>query len=142
MKVIDEKDFPMLVDIYNREGNKAVNKYIRDTYGVKYPWAVMQRIRNTPGYDYDTVNKKFKTALDHTEETIFMSIDDLCKNNKDGKSSDNRSKSPISMDALIHNLISDRLLELSRYVTLEASNRTILIDKTSMASDGYKVYIH
>ena len=46
------------------------------------------------------------------------------------------------MENLIHELISDRLLELSRYVTLEASSRTILIDRTSMIADGYKAVIH
>ena len=48
----------------------------------------------------------------------------------------------VSMEKLIHELISDRLLELSRYVSLETSSRTILIDKTSMVEAGYSVITH
>ena len=46
------------------------------------------------------------------------------------------------MKALIQTLISDRLLELSRYVTLDVENRTIMIDQTGMRSDGYQVITH
>ena len=145
MKVIDEKDFPAIIRIYNRDGKKAVNKYIRSTYGIKNPWSVMQRIRKTPGYDYDDVRGCFNTSDDQHEERIFMSIDDLCKLKADKPSDESEStvsRPSVSMDDLIRSLISDRLLELSRYVTLEAASRTILIDQTSMISDGYHVVTH
>jgi len=38
---------------------------------------------------------------------------------------------PAAMERLVHELISDRLLTLSRYITLDSSTRTILIDQTS-----------
>ena len=74
-----------------------------------------------------------------------MSIDDLCGNKKSQPKKTGDAANPrntVSMENLIHELISDRLLELSRYVTLEASSRTILIDRTSMIADGYKAVIH
>jgi hypothetical protein len=46
------------------------------------------------------------------------------------------------MERLVHELISDRLLTLSRYITLESSTRTILIDQTSLSADGYQVVTH
>ncbi|MCR5746805.1 MAG: hypothetical protein K6G03_03785 [Lachnospiraceae bacterium] len=74
-----------------------------------------------------------------------MSIDDLCKNDDNTTSricGGVNERADLSMDKLIHELISDRLLELSRYVTLETSSRQILIDKTSMIADGYTAVIH
>ena len=56
--------------------------------------------------------------------------------------SDVNARTDLTMDKLIHELISDRLLELSRYVTLETSSRKIFIDKTSMIADGYTAVIH
>ena len=38
--------------------------------------------------------------------------------------------------------ISDRLLTLTRYITLDSSTRTILIDQTSLSADGYQVVTH
>ena len=53
MRVIDEKDFPAIVEIYNSKGRLAANAYIRESYGIKTPWSVMKRIRKTPGFEYD-----------------------------------------------------------------------------------------
>lgn len=49
---------------------------------------------------------------------------------------------PAAMERLVHELISDRLLTLSRYITLDSSTRTILIDQTSLSADGYQVVTH
>lgn len=145
MRVIDESDFPAIVEIFNRDGRKAANAYIRTNYRLKNPWAVISRIRRTPGYEYDEANNRFIMPYKHNEEQIFMSIDDLCENKKSQPEKTGDAVNPrntVSMENLIHELISDRLLELSRYVTLEASSRTILIDRTSMIADGYKAVIH
>ena len=145
MRVVDEKDFPEIVEIYNLDGRRAANAHIRAKYSLKNPWAVIARIRRTPGYEYDGDSDRFIVPFKHSEEQIFMSIDDLCKtgvkNGCVGKG-DVNSRTDVSMAKLVHELISDRLLELSRYVTLETSRRTILIDKTSMIADGYKTVIH
>ena len=146
MKKVDEKDFPILVEIYNTKGRRAVNAHIRETYGLKNPWYVVQRICKTPGYKYDETNDRFEMTNLRDDENIFMSMDELC-----GKHNKNNSFSVVdaaghnlnvSMEKLIHELISDRLLELSRYVSLETSSRTILIDKTSMVEAGYSVITH
>lgn len=145
MRVIDESEFPAIVEIYNRDGRKAANAYIRTNYGLKNPWSVISRIRKTPGYKYDEANNRFIIPYKRTEKQVFMSIDDLCGNKKSQPEKTGDAVNPrntVSMENLIHELISDRLLELSRYVTLEASSRTILIDRTSMIADGYKAVIH
>lgn len=49
---------------------------------------------------------------------------------------------PAAMEKLVHELISDRLLTLSQYITMDSSTRTILIDQTSLSQDGYQVITH
>ena len=46
------------------------------------------------------------------------------------------------MENMVHSLISDRLLELSKYVLLDPIGKRILIDKSSMQIDGYQVLIN
>ena len=43
---------------------------------------------------------------------------------------------------MVHSLISDRLLELSKYVLLDPIGKRILINKSSMQTDGYQVLIN
>ncbi len=46
------------------------------------------------------------------------------------------------MESLVKELISDRLLELSRYIVMDTSSRIIMIDVTTMEADGYQVVTH
>lgn len=43
------------------------------------------------------------------------------------------------MEKLVNELINNRLLTLSRYITLDGSSRTILIDRTSLSQDGLNI---
>ena len=47
-----------------------------------------------------------------------------------------------AMEKLIQELISDHLLTLSRYITMDSSSRTILIDQASLTADGYQIIMH
>ena len=145
MKRVNENDFPAIVDIYNREGRTAFNEYIQSTYGLKNPRALLHRIRKTPGYNYDESTHRFETSEKAKDDSIFMSVDELCRNSSGTDNyvkRDTHSEENLTMDKLIHELISDRLLELRKYVILEPSSKTIIIDKTSMISDGYQVMTH
>ena len=48
----------------------------------------------------------------------------------------------MAMEKLVHELLSDRLLTLSKYITLDSSTRSILIDQTSLVADGYRIVTH
>lgn len=145
MKRVNEKDFPAIVDIYNREGRTAFNDYIQNTYGLKSPRALFRRIRKTPGYNYDEATQRFETPEISNDDSIFMSVEELCQSSSGADNygkRDTHSEEKPTMDKLIHELISDRLLELRKYVILEPSSKTIIIDKTTMISDGYQVLTH
>ena len=46
------------------------------------------------------------------------------------------------MEKLIQELLGDRLLELSRYISLDSLSKTMIIDQTSLKSAGYRVVTH
>lgn len=95
------------------------------------------------GYNYDT--DRFESDS-RKEDDIFLNLEMLCENKIE---TSDRSEGAISrndrikvMENMVHSLISDRLLELSKYVLLDPIGRRILIDKSSMQTDGYQVLIN
>jgi hypothetical protein len=46
------------------------------------------------------------------------------------------------MEKLVQELIGDRLLALSRYITMDTSSRTVLVDRSLLIADGYRVELH
>lgn len=143
--IVKEEDFPEIVSRYNSEGKSAAYSYLRSRYNIKNPFFVMRRIRKSGKFDYDTETDRFLEPAGEVEEAVFMDLDELCgtavskANEPTGCVADAR---PSAMEKLVHELISDRLLTLSKYIILDSSTRTILIDQTSLSSDGYRVVTH
>ena len=48
----------------------------------------------------------------------------------------------LAPDKLIRELIGDRLLELNKYVTIDSLSKRIIVDKTTLGQDGYKLVTH
>ena len=144
-KMIKESDFQDIVAIYNKSGKLKANAFIREKYGVKNPWFTFRRIRESGSYTYDEANDKYVTYGETPDESLFMSIEELCKTPTGkpiAKKETSLSTRGNGMNALIQTLISDRLLELSKYVTLDVESRTIMVDQSGMRSDGYQVFTH
>lgn len=145
--VIKESDFPDIVNEYNSAGKTAAYDLIRSKYHIKNPCCVLNRIRGCGKYEYDPETDQFSGASAgiSAADNVFMGLDELCGTvvPKTLQASDaetvNRSA---SMEKLVQELISDRLLILSRYITMDSSTRTILIDRTSLSTDGYQVITH
>ena len=79
-----------------------------------------------------------------SEDKVFMTIDELCASNKNVKVSpvEQQPDKSKEMEKLIQELIGDRLLELSRYISINSISKTLIIDKTSLVRDGYQVTTH
>ena len=143
--VIKENMFSEIVDIYNTEGKTAAYDLIRSKYGVKHPYLTITRIKKSGKYTYDPDADRFVGGMANAPDAVFMNLDELCgtsvveaKNSVTEKSVIGR----LSMDALVRELINDRLLMLSQYITLDTSTKTILIDQSSLAVDGYHIVTH
>ena len=143
--VIGEELFPEIVKLYNSSGRRSAYDYLRDIHGIKNPYFVINRIRKCGKYTYHPDTDQFLEPDKSTADSIFMDLDELCgtsiaaTDSPVGSTVDTRSA---AMEKLIHELLSDRLMTLSRYITLDSSTRTILIDQTSLTADGYQVVTH
>ena len=143
--VIGEETFPKIIEEYNSGGKTAAYDYLRSQYGIKHPYFVITRIKECGKYSYDADTDHFSESVANTEDGVFMDLDELC--GRTALSAAHQAEPvtdprPAAMERLVHELISDRLLTLSRYITLDSSTRTILIDQTSLSADGYQVVTH
>lgn len=143
--IIREELFPKIIEKYNAEGKIAAYNYLRSEYGIKKPYFIMNRIKECGKYLYDAEADHFSGIDTSAADGVFMNLDELCGTTalsaarQPGSATDTR---PAAMEKLVHELISDRLLTLSCYITLDTSTRTILIDQTSLSADGYQVVTH
>lgn len=143
--IINEEVFPEIVGQYNNNGKAAAYDLLRNRYGIRHPYFVLTRIRECGRYTYDPDMDRFTEVEAGPADSVFMNLDELCstavvKAQPPAESiTDSR---PMAMEKLVHELISDRLLTISRYITLDSSTRTILIDRTSLTADGYQIVTH
>ena len=143
--IIQENDFPEIVHEYNSVGKTAAYDLIRSRYHIKNPYCIMNRIRGCGKYEYNPETDQFSDVGTSAADNVFMDLDELCGTAvpKTLQGSDSATANrPASMEKLVQELISDRLLTLSRYITMDSSTLTILIDRTSLSADGYQVIIH
>lgn len=140
--IISEDIFPALVDVYNREGKTSAYDMIRNRYGVKNPFFVINRIKKCGKYTYDPENDRFSAAESDAANRVFMDLDELCGTIVSETAGTIEDSRPAAMERLVHELISDRLMMLSRYITLDSSSRTIMIDQSSLSADGYRIITH
>jgi hypothetical protein len=131
---------------YNRLGRKSICEKLKTEYGIKNTTSVLKRIKNRDGIEYIESEDRFEIHSDPSEngDDVFMSMDELCSPHTDktarGKEfkTDTESR-PEAMDRLVRELIGDRLLELSRYVTLDTISKKLLVDLTSLTNEGYRM---
>lgn len=137
--LVPKSALPDIVELYNREGKDATYAYMRETYGVKSPQAVMRRVNKS--YRYDPECRQFFPREASPADDVFMNLDELCGkkipvDDPPKKAMDLKND---ALNNLIHELISDRLLILSKYVTIDVADKKVLIDHTSLKADGYHI---
>jgi len=145
MSNVRRSDYEKIVKIFNESGNKAALEYLQQNFGVKYPRDVITRIKKTPGYYYDPVTKKIDIKLKNSEGSIFMGIEELCKPSSTDNIETNFSvegSSNLNINIIYQELLQEKFMELTKYVKLNGYLNTISIDKTSLITDGYQVFVH
>lgn len=146
MVKINDKNLPDLAGIYNASGKNALYKKLRESFGIKYPWSTLSRMKSIDYLGYDENTDRFSVVNKQADENLFMSMDELCSPVKpqhvcNTKTERNAPKAE-AMEKLVKELIGDRLLELSRYVVMDTINKTMIIDKTALADAGYTLVTH
>jgi hypothetical protein len=141
MRKVNDEGLLKVVQTYNDEGRLAAYDLLRDHYGVKKPYYVLKRIQKNPMFEYDKEKDCYQIHDESKTDGLFMSMDELCSPVASPRNMQAESR-PDEMEQLIRELLGDRLLELSRYITLESSSRTMIIDQTSLKNAGYRVITH
>ena len=143
---INNQDLRFLAEKYNSDGKQAMYAYLQSEYGIKNPTCTFKRMKKHPELGYHPETDRFLPDVNFTEseDKVFMTIDELCASNKNVKVSqvEQQPYKSKEMEKLIQELIGDRLLELSRYISINSISKTLIIDKTSLDRDGYQVTTH
>lgn len=141
---VTRDDYPEIIEIYNTKGKKAAHEMICDKFKIKNPTCVMKRIKNEASFQYDSKNDTFNRSGSQEENKLFLNLDELC--NKATSPRENaqqiHAERSITMEQLVQSLISDRLLELSRYIIMAPADKHVIIDRNALLADGYKVSIN
>jgi len=143
---INDTDLRFLAEKYNSDGKQALYAYLQSEYGIKNPTCTFKRMKKHSELRYHLGTDRFLFDENSTEneDKVFMTIDDLCASNKKVNEFpvEQQSDKSKEMEKLIQELIGDRLLELSRYISINSISKTLIIDKTSLTRDGYRVTTH
>lgn len=142
---ITENDFPKIARIYNAKGKSAAYTLIRNHYGVKNPSCVFKRLKNSKELYYDYEADLFEIKEEITED-VFLTLDELCESkaivSSIEESAENKNNRSMAMEKMINALIRDRLMELTKFITLDPFDRNITIYKTAMEQDNYTVILN
>ena len=146
MTKINNQELRLLAERYNSDGKQAMYAFLQTEYGIKNPTCTFKRMKKHPELGYHPEKDRFLFDENSTEseDKVFMTIDELCASNKKVKESpvEQQPDKSKEMEKLIQELIGDRLLELSRYISINSISKTLIIDKTSLDRDGYQVTTH
>ena len=139
---INNQELRLLAEKYNSDGKQAMYVYLQSEYGIKNPTCTFKRMKKHPELGYHPETDRFLPDVNFTEseDKVFMTIDELCASNKNVKVSPVEQQPDKSKE--MEKLIGDRLLELSRYISINSISKTLIIDKTSLDRDGYQVTTH
>ena len=142
MTKINNQELRLLAEKYNSDGKQAMYAYLQSEYGIKNPTCTFKRMKKHPELGYHPEKERFLFDENSTEseDKVFMTIDELCASNKKMKESPVEQQPDKSKE--MEKLIGDRLLELSRYISINSISKTLIIDKTSLVRDGYQVTTH
>lgn len=143
---VTKEDYKELAKFYNDNGKHAFYEELGTRFNVKKPYYVLKRMYSDPELSYDEEKDCFCIMAETNAEDIFMSMDELCSplvpQRSETKVPIKTESRPAAMEKLIRELIGDRLLELSRYVTIDSLSKKIIVDKTTLTEDGYQLITH
>ena len=127
-------DFDKVVGIYNNEGREFAQKHLLNEYDMNLN-IFFRRIKQETNYSYRRKEKRFVI-----NDTGFISIDDLCANKRVIKTSELvTATANNTFEHLLFELMKDKLGEINKYIKLETSSRSVIVDLRSLNLAGYNV---
>lgn len=139
-------DFDEFVNIFNEKGKNEAQLLAREKYSLSFV-QMKRRMDKLTDYRFDL---SLRTYRHNKQEDIitaeFMSIDEL--NSHKAKETIIKGIVPLSgpspnsnFDAIVKELIKDRIVMLSKYVSLDQETRKIIINTKNLKRDGFDLVV-
>jgi hypothetical protein len=138
-------DFEEFVNEINKNGKNAAKTLVRDKYNLSFE-QVKRRLLNGTDYYFDASTRLYKHKAKACDTDEFMSLEEL-DNQPLYKTIKNRIDAPIgassnmSFDEMVKELINDRIMELSKYVSIDHSSRCFIVKTASLKVDGFNLVV-
>lgn len=138
-----ELDFDNFVQIFNTEGIEAAKAFVSNNTTITYRYFTRLLSKHT-NYVYNKVLKKYETSNNPLD--TFLSMDDLIhRTNKDATETVASIPEKIyykdPIDSMHIDIFQDRLMEISKYIVINQSAKTIKIDLHRLRDSGYDISI-
>ena len=134
-------DFEKFIHVFNTDGKNEAREFIASTTNINYDYFI-RLLKQHTGYVYNRALKKYE--FKSNEESTFISIDNLFNKDKGDATKVVASipekvyyKDPL--DTLNIEIFQDRLIELSKYIKISQSTKTIQINLVRLRESGYDI---
>lgn len=138
-------DFDEFVNEINGNGKNAAKALVRDKYNLSFE-QVKRRLFNGTDYYFDASTRLYKHNIQAVDSADFMSLEEL-DNQTTYRTSKNRidastgASSNSNFDELVKELIKDRIMELSKYVSIDHASRCFVVKTDSLKLDGLNLVV-
>jgi hypothetical protein len=139
-------DFDEFVNVFNEKGKSEAQILAREKYNLSFV-QIKRRLDRYTDYCFDTSLRKYNHKKQEGVITAeFMSIDEL--DNHKTKETIIKGIGPLSgpssnsnFDELVKELIKDRIIMLSKYVTLDQETRKLIINTKNLKRDDFDLVV-
>ena len=146
MKNTIDIDFDEFVNVFNEKGKSESQLLAKEKYNLSFV-QIKRRMDRYTDYCFDLSLRMYKHKKQEDIITAeFMSIDEL--NSHKTKDTIIREVVPLSgpgsnfsYDELVKALIKDRIIILSKYVSLEQETRKLVINTKNLKRDNFDLVI-
>ena len=146
MKNTIDIDFDEFVNVFNEKGKSESQLLAKEKYNLSFV-QIKRRMDKFTDYRFDLSLRTYRHKKQEDIITAeFMSIDEL--NSHKTKDTIIREVVPLSgpssnssFDELVKELIKDRIIVLSKYVSLEQETRKLVINTKNLKRDDFDLVI-
>lgn len=141
MRTLIPIDFEEFVSVNNEKGKAEAKALAREKYNLSFE-QVKRRLLNGTDYYYDPKTRTYKHKEQEAVEAEFMSLEELDKGkpyeyvDKGIKALPVPSSHP-DFEEIVKELIKDRIMELSKYVSIDHGSRKLIVKTDSLNRDGF-----
>ncbi|MDT8719664.1 hypothetical protein IAI10_23790 [Clostridium sp. 19966] len=124
---VNKIDYDEFVNMFNRKGKEFTENFVKEKYGKGYA-RIQKLVVKESKYHYNLSSRKYEEKPPTAVDAAFISIDDLYKGKDIESASVDQSKElyvPPTLDEIMLEMIKDRVLELSQYITIDHCNKKI-----------------